>query len=170
MRTAPRVFISYSHDSPLHKTWVLKLAFDLRKSGVDAVLDQWDLSPGDDIAVFMEQGLRNAARVVVVCSNEYVRRANAGLGGVGYEKMIVTAQLIEDLGTKKFIPIIRDSGDPPVPTFLGYRLYIDFEDDTKYLTSLDALLANCSMPRTRGSLRSAPILLAPTTRGASLSR
>ena len=73
-----RVFISYSHDSPSHKGWVLKLASDLRKNGVDAVLDQWDLSPGEDIAVFMERGLKNAARVVVVCSKKYVERANAG--------------------------------------------------------------------------------------------
>jgi hypothetical protein len=57
---------------------VLKLASDLRKNGVDAVLDQWDLSPGEDIAVFMERGLKNAARVVVVCSKKYVERANAG--------------------------------------------------------------------------------------------
>jgi hypothetical protein len=140
MPDPPRVFISYSHDSPPHKAWVLKLASDLRKNGVDAVLDQWDLSPGEDIAVFMEQGLKNAARVVVVCSKEYVERANAGHGGVGYEKMIVTAELIENLGTKKFIPIIRNSGKPPVPTFLGYRLYIDFEDDAKYPSSLETLL------------------------------
>ncbi|MDR3702328.1 MAG: toll/interleukin-1 receptor domain-containing protein [Candidatus Sulfopaludibacter sp.] len=136
----PRAFVSYSHDSPLHKGWVLKLASDLRSNGVDAVLDQWDLSPGDDIAVFMERGLKNAQRVIVVCSKEYVERANNGKGGVGYEKMIVTAELIEHLGTKKFIPIIRGSGKPPVPTFLGYRLYIDFEDDAKYQSSLETLL------------------------------
>ncbi len=140
MPDTPRVFISYSHDSPSHKGWVLRLASDLRRNGVDATLDQWDLSPGDDIAVFMEQGLKNATRVVVVCSQKYVERANAGQGGVGYEKMIVTAELIDNLGTKKFIPIIRNSGKPPVPTFLGYRLYLDFEDDAKYPTSLETLL------------------------------
>jgi hypothetical protein len=132
MLEPPRVFISYSHDSPSHKSWVLRLASDLRNNGIDAVVDQWDLSPGEDIAVFMEQGLRDAKRVIVVCSRNYVERANAGRGGVGYEKMIVTAELIQNLGTKKFIPVIRASGDPPVPTFLGYRLYIDFEDDAKY--------------------------------------
>lgn len=139
-KTAPNVFISYSHDSPTHKLWVLKLASDLRGNGVDAVLDQWDLSPGQDIAAFMEMGLKSADRVIVVCSNIYVERAEEGKGGVGYEKMIVTAELIPNLGTKKFIPIIRGSGTPPVPAFLGYRLYIDFEDDAKYATSLETLL------------------------------
>jgi len=140
MPDPPRVFISYSHDSPSHKGWVLRLASDLRKNGIDAVIDQWDLSPGEDIAVFMEQGLKNAQRAVVVCSKNYVERANAGRGGVGYEKMIVTAELIQGLGSKKFIPIIRNSGVPPVPTFLGYRLYIDFEDDAKYPSGLETLL------------------------------
>jgi hypothetical protein len=140
MAVPPRLFISYSHDSPAHKQWVLKLALDLRKNGIDAAIDQWDLSPGDDIPTYMEQGLKAAERVVVVCSAKYVERANDGKGGVGYEKMIVTAELIENLGTKKFIPIIRGSGNPPVPTFLGYRLYIDFEDDAKYMSSLETLL------------------------------
>ncbi|TKB82221.1 MAG: TIR domain-containing protein, partial [Nitrospira sp.] len=136
----PKVFISYSHDSLPHKQWVLKLAADLRTNGVDAVIDQWDLSPGEDIPMFMEQGLKSADRVVTVCSARYVERANNGKGGVGYEKMIVTAELIENLGTKKFVPIVRNGDTPPVPTFLGYRLYIDFEDDAKYPTSLEALI------------------------------
>lgn len=140
MALPPRVFISYSHDSPTHKQWVLKLTADLRTNGVDAVIDQWDLSPGEDIPTFMEQGLKSADRVVTVCSSGYVERANKGQGGVGYEKMIVTAELIENLGTKKFVPIVRNAGTPPVPTFLGYRLYIDFEDDSKYPTSLETLV------------------------------
>ncbi|MFA5902959.1 MAG: toll/interleukin-1 receptor domain-containing protein, partial [Desulfobacula sp.] len=51
---APRVFISYSHESPEHKNWVLGLASNLREKGIDAVLDVWDLRPGDDVARFME--------------------------------------------------------------------------------------------------------------------
>ncbi len=92
MPEAPRVFVSYSHDSEVHKDWVLKLATDLRRNGVDASLDRWDVSPGGDISGFMERGLRGADRVVVVCSEKYVKKANAGEGGVGYEKMIVTAE------------------------------------------------------------------------------
>ena len=34
--------------------------------------------------------------------------------------MIVTAQLVQDLGTNKFIPVIRQaSGQEKTPTFLG---------------------------------------------------
>lgn len=137
---AIRAFISYSHDSPGHKQWVAKLATDLRMNGVETTLDQWDLRPGDDVARFMEEGLRDAERVVVVCSREYVDRANAGKGGVGYEKAIVSAEIVRDLGTRKFIPIVRGASNPPVPTFLGYRFYLDFEDDQKYQSAFEALL------------------------------
>ena len=117
---SPKVFASYSHDSDEHKEWVLKLSCKLRESEVDVILDQWDLGPGDDITLFMENGVRDSDRVLVICTDTYVRKANAGEGGVGYERLIVTAQLAQDLGTKKFIPIIRQSsGDEKTPTFLG---------------------------------------------------
>lgn len=50
----PRVFISYSHDPAEHKSWVIDFASTLRNRGEDAVLDQWDLRPGDDLPHFMD--------------------------------------------------------------------------------------------------------------------
>ena len=47
MAEHPKVFISYSHDSPEHRRWVSELGAKLRDNGVDAILDQWDLGPGD---------------------------------------------------------------------------------------------------------------------------
>src|SRR5205814_4570215 len=44
--TAPRVFVSYTHESKENKAWVLKLATDLRKYGVDAILDVWECKYG----------------------------------------------------------------------------------------------------------------------------
>ena len=86
----PKVFISYSHDTPEHKMWVMKLAQKLMDNGIEVMLDMWELGPGDDIARFMERGLMEADRILMVCG-EYVQKAEAGRGGVGYEKMIVTA-------------------------------------------------------------------------------
>jgi len=74
----PKVFVSYSHDSQAHKQWVLAFATRLRKVGVDAVLDQWDLGPGDDIPLFMERNLATADRVLMICTENYVSKANAG--------------------------------------------------------------------------------------------
>ena len=137
----PKVFISYSHDSPEHKRWVSELGAKLRHNGIDAILDQWDLGPGDDITRFMESGLKNSDRVLVVCTDTYVSKANAGEGGVGYERMIVNAQLIQNLGTNKFIPVIRQaSGEEKAPTFLATRMYIDLRDEKQFEAEFKKLL------------------------------
>jgi hypothetical protein len=129
----PRVFLSYSHDSELHKDWVLSLATRLVANGVDVILDQWDLTLGSDLPRFMETGLTAAQRVLAVCTEQYVTKANAGRGGVGYEKMILTAQLMQDISTDRIVPVIRSSVlMPPVPAFLASRVYIDFRDDIQY--------------------------------------
>jgi hypothetical protein len=41
----PRVFISYSHDSPEHLDHVLELADRLRTDGIDCHIDQYEESP-----------------------------------------------------------------------------------------------------------------------------
>src|SRR5665213_1107290 len=129
----PRAFISYSHDSPEHKSWVLKLGSDLRAIGVDVVLDQWDLAPGQDVSLFMQRGISEADRVVMVCSSDYVSKSEKGLGGVGYERLIVTAEVVQSIDTRKFIPILRGSdADRKLPVFLGPRMYVDFENDSDY--------------------------------------
>ena len=141
MAENPKVFISYSHDSPEHKQWVSELAARLRRNGIDAILDQWDLGLGDDITRFMERGIVNADRVLVICTDKYVNKANADEGGVGYERMIVNAELVQNLGTDKFIPIIRQaSGKEKTPTFLGTRVYADFRNDSQFDTECEKLI------------------------------
>ena len=141
MAKNPKVFISYSHDSPGHKQWVSELAARLRRNGVDAMLDQWDLGLGDDITRFMERGIVNADRVLVVCTDKYVGKANAGEGGVDYERMIINAELVQNLGTDKFIPIIRQaSRKEKTPTFLGTRVYADFRDDSQFDAECERLI------------------------------
>lgn len=141
MTENPKVFISYSHDSPEHKQWVSELAARLRRNGIDAILDQWDLGLGDDITRFMERGIVNADRVLVICTNKYVSKANAAEGGVGYERMIVNAELVQNLGTDKFIPIIRQaSGKEKTPTFLGTRVYADFRKDNQFDAECEKLI------------------------------
>lgn len=136
----PKVFISYSHDSASHKQWVLEFATTLRSRGVDAILDQWDLKPGDDLPHFMEQNLESADYAVMVCTKRYVSKANAGEGGVGYEKMIMTSSSLAKISDNKVIPIVRENSDPKVPTFLKTKLYIDFTRDEDIEYSLDELL------------------------------
>jgi hypothetical protein len=137
---APIVFISYSHDNEPHKQWVLQLAADLRARGVDALLDQWDLSPGQDVAAFMESSITAADRVLMICTQKYVEKAEKGDGGVGYERLIVTGELVARIDTKKFVPLVRQASEPAnIPKFLGSRLYIDFSDDAAYSAKIEEL-------------------------------
>lgn len=138
--SAPKVFISYSHDSADHKAWVLKLASDLRTKGIDVTLDQWDLTPGQDMSLFMQNGVENADRVLLICSETYVEKADGGSGGVGYERLIVTVEVVRAIDTRKFIPVIRsNTSSKTTPTFVGPRLYVDFRNDLQYEEKLEEL-------------------------------
>lgn len=139
--TPPTVFISYSHDSPEHKRWVADLASRLVSNGIDVRFDQWDLRFGDDVPKFMEKAVREADRVLMICTESYVRKADDGVGGVGYESMIVSGELIRDLGTAKFIPVVRQGSDhPKLPAAVSTRLYIDLSNDEIVESELERLL------------------------------
>jgi hypothetical protein len=138
---APRVFVSYSHDTPAHKQWVGELASKLVKKGVDVILDQWDLGLGDDVPKFMEKSVGEADRVLMICTESYVRKADGGRGGVGYEAMVVTGELVRKLETNKFIPIIRQSGaEEAVPRSVSTRLYVNLSEGQDFDEEFEKLL------------------------------
>ena len=140
-KTEPIVFISYSHDSDEHKNWVLQLATRLRDNGANVLLDRWNLKLGDDLAFFMERGLSKSHRVICVCSENYVTKANEGKGGSGYEKRIMTAELINDQNTNWIIPLIKNNaGKKKTPTFLAGQVYISFEQAHLYETKYEELM------------------------------
>lgn len=135
------VFISYSHDNDEHKNWVLQLATRLRSNGVDVLLDSWNTRLGSDLASFMERGLSKSQRIICICSENYVKKANGGKGGAGYEKQIMTAELIKDQNTEWIIPlIVNNTSDSKVPIFLGGRKYISFEDALLFENKYEELL------------------------------
>ncbi len=136
----PKVFASYSHDSDEHKQWVLKLCNKLVENGVDVMLDQWDVRLGTDQTFFMEK-LSTADRVLMICTDAYVKKADNREGGVGYEGLIITEQIAEDVKTDKFIPVIRQSSNErKMPIFLGKRQYIEFTDDDRFDEKFNELL------------------------------
>jgi TIR domain-containing protein len=132
MAETPRVFLSYSHDSPEHKRWVADFASDLMENGIDVILDQWDLGLGDDAAKFMEKSVASADRVLMICTEKYVHKADDGKGGVGYEAMIVTGELVHNLGSSKFIPVIKQTAERRLrPKFMATRVYVDMSSGDK---------------------------------------
>ncbi len=140
MNQKPKIFIAYSHDSEEHKNWVGDFSRELRSYGINVVLDQWDLKYGEDVTLFIESNIRDSKKVLIICTDKYVEKTNNPQGGAGYERMIVSRELIQNASSNKFIPIIRQSsGQKLTPDFMGVRFYADFRDDSKFEVEIEKL-------------------------------
>ncbi|MGZ3432839.1 MAG: SEFIR domain-containing protein, partial [Isosphaeraceae bacterium] len=75
MADAPRVFISYSHDSEEHADRVLALADALCDGGIDVILDRYvHPAPAEGWPLWMEGNLNAAKFVLMICTDTYLRR------------------------------------------------------------------------------------------------
>lgn len=134
---APRVFISYSHDSDAHCERVLALAERLRRDGIDVRLDRYESAPEEGWRRWMEKQVGEADFVLLICTEVYARRIRGeeapGRGlGVQWEGALLTQELYEaGVQTKRLVPVILDPADAAhVPTVL--------RDFTRYNPSTDA--------------------------------
>jgi formylglycine-generating enzyme required for sulfatase activity len=169
-QTPPKVFISYSHDTPAHFDRVLKLSDTLREWGIDCHIDQYELAPADWVR-WMERRIRESDFVLIVCTETYCRRFNGqeepGRGlGVRHEGGVISAELYNRQSeTAKFIPVIFSAEDAAhIPTTLqaAHRHVIDldqletdrgFENLYRQLTHQPRVV-----PRPLGKLRSLPAI------------
>ncbi len=126
----PRVFISYSWDSGIHKQWVHDFATQLQEDGVDVTLDQWDVVPGDQLTSFMERAVRESDFVLCICTPKYKEKSDKRGGGVGYEGDVMTGEVFVDQNHRKFIPILRTAEwEKAAPSWLLGKYYIDLRDN-----------------------------------------
>ena len=163
---APKVFVSYSREGSEHEHWVRELAASLRRNGVDAALDQWDLRPGSDVTLFMESQIRDSDFVILVCTPTYAQKSNIPSGGVGYEKNIISAEMLQSRDLRpKFIPVLRDGDfNSALPTYLGSKFAIDFLPSREQVDALDELLRAIHEvpPPSKPALGPSPFTDAPT--------
>lgn len=140
---APKVFVSYSREGRAHEAWVLELASSLRSNGVDSILDQWDLKPGGDMTLFMESQIRDSDFVILICTPTYAEKSNVPSGGVGYEKNIISAEMLQSRDLRpKFIPVLRDGDfDTAIPTYLGSKFAVDFRSSRNQAEAISNLLS-----------------------------
>ncbi|MBV8316451.1 MAG: TIR domain-containing protein [Planctomycetaceae bacterium] len=135
MADAPRVFLSYSHDSAEHADRVLALADALCDYGIDVILDRFvHPAPAEGWPLWMERNLKAADFVLLVCTETYCRRVRAeetpGQGtGVRWEGRIVYNHLCygDDPSGIRFIPILLPGAEPthipdPVRGHSHYRI------------------------------------------------
>ena len=171
----PKVFISYSWSSEEHEAWVLNLATELRQSGVDAILDKWDLREGQDAHAFMEQmgADPKIERVILVCDANYVEKANARAGGVGTEAQIISPAMYGQIDQRKFVAVVRErnaDGQAYVPAYYGSRIYIDLSSVDVYASNFEQLLRWIfDKPiLVKPALSSPPLFVTETAPGPSL--
>lgn len=143
--TAPKLFISYSWSASEHEQWVVDLATELRESGVDVILDKWDLKEGHDAVAFMEQMVTNKGikKVAIICDETYATKADGRAGGVGTETQIISRKVYENQAQEKFVAIVSekdDNGKPYLPTYYKSRIYIDLSEADKYSENFEKLL------------------------------
>lgn len=139
--STPICFISYSQEDHLHTNWVRKFATELRKQGVDVIWDKWILRPGMDLMLFMENGLEKSDYVLLICTPTYAEKAKLRVGGVGYEQLIITAEIYSNQSAGKFIPILRKGNrSDSIPSFLKTKVSVDFTNDELFEENLEELL------------------------------
>ena len=94
------------------------------------ILDQCDLPPGSDRLAFMERSIESSDFVIVICTPTYAEKANSREGGVGYESMVITAELSKKIESRKFIPVLRSGeweSSPPI--YLRSKYGVDLRRD-----------------------------------------
>jgi|TARA_R100000005_G_scaffold96611_1_gene85120 hypothetical protein len=141
----PNLFISYSWSNPDHEEWVLDLATELRDSGINVILDKWDLKEGNDANAFMEQMVSKPEieKVLLICDEKYVQKTNDRSGGVGTEAQIISSEIYSKQDQDKFVAVVKerdDNGDAYLPTYYKSRIYIDMSDQSTNVKNFEKLL------------------------------
>lgn len=158
----PRVFISYSWDDEDHKRWVRDLAARLRAHGVDTLLDQWHLVPGDQLPAFMETAIRESDFVLVICTPGCKTRSDSRAGGVGYEGDIITGEIFGSRNHRKFIPLLaRGAWLAAAPSWLQGKYFLDFTQKPALDEAYQDLLRTLLGQRSPAPPVDAPVALGP---------
>lgn len=142
---APKLFISYSWSNAEHDARVLNLATELTQSGVNVILDKWDLKEGHDATAFMEKMVTDETikKVLIICDEVYCVKANKRTGGVGTETQIITAEIYSKQDQTKFVAVIYEkdqNGNPFLPVYYKARIYIDLSEFETYSANFEKLL------------------------------
>ena len=134
MAEAPRVFLSYSHDSDEHADRVLALADALCNGGIEVILDRYvHPAPAEGWPHWMERNLDAAQFVLMVCTETYRRRVLGeeapGQGtGVRWEGTLIYNRIAYGgPAGARFLPILLPGSEPthipnPVQGHSYYRI------------------------------------------------
>jgi hypothetical protein len=147
-KVPPRVFISYKRESQAHTEWVMMLGADLRKRGINALLDEWEVDLGDSLSDYMALAIGESDVMLFIITEGAVAAVEGRVGGgIKFEFQIANARRYQGADFR-IVGVLR-SGDRP-PGHIADNLYIDFRNDGNYLNALqrlvDSLLGRRKIP------------------------
>jgi hypothetical protein len=131
MTNSPKVFISYSHDTPAHASRVWEIADQLRAHGIDATIDMFYPNPPEGWPRWMEKQIEVSDFVLMVFTERYFRRCRGeeapGIGkGVAWESILISNELYNSPHfNNKFIPVVLERTDKQwiIQRMSGYTNY-----------------------------------------------
>mgnify|MGYP002625336273 CR=1 FL=1 len=137
MEKNPKVFISYSHQDYTYENKVLEFANKLRSEGIDANIDQYEECPIEGWPRWMENQIKTADFVIVICSKSYYDKCYSEIEkgkGINWEVNIVYQQLYDNCShTNKFIPAFFNANEVNyILTPLKSFTYYNISDDNDY--------------------------------------
>ena len=137
--TPPKVFISYTHDSPAHKRRVLELAKRLRSHQIDARIDQHVEDTPVEWPEWTARQLREADLVLIVCTSQYrdafEDNVDPGLNkGAKWEARFIRRQLYKTGSVnEKFVPVLLNGAtEQDVPDELQGTSHYSPNDPPSY--------------------------------------
>jgi len=133
------VFISYKWQDDVRNAWVENFYRDLRRHGVDAKLDRYDVPPGGSFTHYMTSKLSDCKRVLFVITPASRQAADLGHGGVGFEAQLANSIRLSGERGAFIIPILREGNVSP--GFLRDYRWMDFREDGEYEGKLAELIA-----------------------------
>jgi hypothetical protein len=140
--TPPKVFISYSQDSPEHNRRVLDFANALRAKGIDATIDQFEPYPEEGWARWMDAQIRDSDFVLLLCTENYLNKVQekvsvtTGVGALWEANLIYNELYITKARTQKFIAVLFAEGRADhIPAPIRTHTYHNIE------TQFDALVS-----------------------------
>ncbi|MCJ8270995.1 MAG: AAA family ATPase, partial [Psychrosphaera sp.] len=141
----PKVFISYSHKSPEHDKWVLGLATELRESGVDVVLDQWDLNPDKtNFELFGEAGgISLDGKTLIIANKAYQDDAKDIQTILTEESAVISDRWYNTRKPKFYLAVASEMGDnghPFLPAYYKSGLWIDLSEPERNAANFENLL------------------------------
>ncbi len=124
------VFISYAVESDEHSKKVQNFANKLKLHGLDVSIFT-DMKLGERFRTFMHK-IRESDFTLMICTPEYQRRADFGIGGLAEEWNIVTSSVVSSTDERKFIPVLF-SGDwqTSLPMWALGKMGIDYRNESQ---------------------------------------